>query len=62
MPKADDYLFDDQVILQRSYVDALERMRGIAERICQKLEHPTASVTIIDQTELRAALDAVQRG
>lgn len=61
MPKADDYLRDDQVILQRSHADALELVRGVAERICQKLEHPTASVTIFDQTDLRAALDAAQR-
>lgn len=41
-----------------------ERLRAVvivAERICKKLEHPTASVTIIDQTDLRTALDALQQ-
>jgi hypothetical protein len=32
----------------------------VAEKICAKLEHPTASVTYLDQDELRAALQALE--
>lgn len=40
--------------------DALARVAEIAERICRKLEAPDQSVTIIDQSELRNALAALE--
>lgn len=38
--------------------DVTQQLAEIAEKICAKLEHPTASVTYLDQEELRAALTA----
>lgn len=35
------------------------RLIEVSERICQKLESPTAAVTIFDQEDLRAALNAL---
>lgn len=40
-------------------VERLKKIADVAERVCAKMEHPTASVTIIDQTDLRTALDAL---
>src|SRR5262245_32837858 len=38
---------------------AVEVLIRAAQDVCQKLEHPTASVTIDDQISLRSAIDAV---
>jgi hypothetical protein len=38
------------------------RVFQIAERICAKLEHPSASVTMLDQEDLRAALNDARAG
>ena len=38
--------------------DITAKLAAVAEKICAKLEHPTASVTYLDQDELRAALTA----
>jgi hypothetical protein len=37
----------------------VENLIAVSERICQKLESPDGSVTILDQDALRAALDAL---
>lgn len=39
---------------------ALWNVVAIADDVCKKLEHPTASVTIFDQTRLRVAIDAAR--
>ena len=39
---------------------AINDLVETADRVCLKMEHPTASVTIFDQEELRAAITAVR--
>lgn len=36
------------------------RLVEVADKVCAKMEHPTESVTILDQEELRAAIEAVR--
>jgi hypothetical protein len=43
----------DIIVQQRAAI-------AVAERVCSKMEHPTASVTILDQADLRSALDAIK--
>lgn len=50
-----------KLVLTWIEAEALWNLVGASERLCVKLEHPTASVTIMDQVELRKMLDKVSQ-
>ena len=54
------FLSGDESEATIRWVRKAEHLAQIAERVCSKMEHPTASVTILDQEDLRAALDGLK--